>query len=203
MKLPLDCDLEYHKSFLSEGESSALFEWICQNCDVLEFHRVVLADGSTHTTNIGKQMFVDPELTDHSLLHETHGKRMVWPPPIAALRDRVEKLTGTEFNVCVCVYYPDGDSGITFHSDFPSFGSVSVIPSLSIGAKRRFLLRNRHDHSETLSLDLENGSLLIMGDGCQEMYEHSLPVDPDSRDPRINLSFRQFDWPPQIERAPR
>lgn len=203
MKLPLDCDVEYHADFVSKTEAAAIFRWICGNCDGLDSNEILLADGSIHRLDTGKIMFVDSELTDFSLFPEPHGRRIEWPSLVAALRDRIEDFTGREFSVCVCIFYRDGGVGVDFHSDFRAFGPVSFIPSISLGAEREFLLRRRDDHFEERRLRLANGSMVIMGEGCQERYEHSLPLDPDCREPRINLTFRSFSWPPGHPRGER
>jgi len=203
MKLPIDCDVEYIEGFVPEDEAAELFKWICDYGDVVDSNEMQMADGSIFHSDTGRIMYVDPELTDFSLFPEPHGKRMAWPPLVEALRDRLEVLTGKEFNVGVCIYYRDGGVGVDFHSDYRAFGPVSCIPSISLGAERKFSLRRREHHSDEASLVLADGSLLIMGDGCQEKYEHSLPLDPDCSDPRINLTFRPFSWPPGFVRGPR
>ncbi|AUL77604.3 hypothetical protein QJ856_gp1213 [Tupanvirus deep ocean] len=40
---------------------------------------------------------------------------------------------------------------------------------------------------------LHNDSLIVMTEGCQEIYHHSLPVDKSCKIPRLNLTFRLFD----------
>ena len=203
VKLPLECDVEYHKGFLTRAESGGLFDWILDNCKQDLNDGLRLADGSIHRTGTSKLMFVDRELVDYSLLHESFGSRLEWPSIVAALRDRVEGLTGIEFSVCVCIYYVNGGVGIDFHSDLPAFGPVSVIPSLSLGQARELVFRRKSDHSDQFRLELEDGSLLVVGDRCQANYEHSLPINPDYQHPRINLTFRAFDWPGEATRRRR
>lgn len=195
MKLPLKCDVTYYESFLSPAESAEIFDWICAHCPDLEWEDITLANGMVHRMDTGKWMFVDEELTDFSLFFEAHGRRMAWPPIMRSLKDKVEQFVGMAFHVCVCIYYRSGDVGVGFHSDLRSFGSTSLIPSISLGAERTFLFRRKSDHSEQFEMSLANGSLLIMGDGCQDEYEHSVPVCAEVLEPRINLTFRPFNWP--------
>lgn len=195
MKLPLDCEGAYHRQFLAESESRDLFQWILDNHAQDLNDGVRLADGTLHGTGVGKLMFVDKELTDGHLLHESFGNRREWPPIVARVRDRVEALTDTEFGVCVCLYYVNGSAGVDFHTDLPAYGDVSVIPSISLGQERELIFRRRTDPYDELSLALENGSLLVMGPGCQAAYEHALPVNRAYEQPRINLTFRTFGWP--------
>lgn len=202
MKLPLACDATYYENFLSKEESAAIFNWICENCpDVLTDREIVLENGTVVTRAHGKIMFVDEELTSFSLFYKAHGKRIAWPPLLRALKDKVERLTGIEFSVCVCIYYKNGEEGGSFHTDLPSFGDTSFIPSISLGEQREFLIRRKSDHSEQFSIELADGSMIIMGKGFQDEYEHALPFNPKYQNPRINLTFRPFNWPADFERG--
>jgi alkylated DNA repair dioxygenase AlkB len=67
----------------------------------------------------------------------------------------------------------------------------SAIASLSFGAERKFSFRHRQT-KETLSLTLENGSLLVMKDTTQTHWQHQLPKSKRITAPRINLTFRRM-----------
>ena len=64
----------------------------------------------------------------------------------------------------------------------------------ALGQQRPFVFRRRDDHDDTFDIELENGSLLLMGEHCQDRYEHALPVDATRAGPRINLTFRALGW---------
>ena len=83
---------------------------------------------------------------------------------------------------------------MAYHSDPSAYGNTDCIASVSLGAEREFLLRDQENPDETYSYLLENGSLIIMGEHCQEHYEHAVPPDPTCHAPRINLTFRKFGW---------
>ncbi len=201
--LPLECPTKYYPDFLALPDSAELFEWIRTKSGVRDMREIALADGTTLVQETGKLMFVDPELTDHEVFPAPHGPRTAWPPVVVPLRNRIEKLMGMEFSVCVCIYYPDGKASAGFHFDPPAFGPTTIIPSISLGAKREFQIRRQEDHSDEYGIELADGSLLVMGEGFQDLYEHSLPVDEKCRTPRINLTFRPFEWPTGFERDSR
>lgn len=194
MKLPVECQVDYHKGFVSASQSSEIFDWIYANCQVSDGDNIAMADGTVNKTDIGKCMFVDQDLTDFSVFQEEHGRRIEWPPVLISLRDKIESFTGVEFGVCVCIYYSSGEVGLGFHSDLPAFGATSLIPSISLGEKRTLVLRKRSDPSDECKIELSNGDLLIMGERCQEDYEHSVPADNNCKKPRINLTFRPFGY---------
>jgi len=60
---------------------------------------------------------------------------------------------------------------------------------MSLGAERRFLLKHRTS-KETVSVVLENGSLLVMKGTTQSHWLHSMPKTKKVTTPRINLTFR-------------
>ena len=67
---------------------------------------------------------------------------------------------------------------------------ILFLPSLSLGEVRKFAFK-QNASGEVYSLDLANGSLLVMGNHCQDRYTHSLLKDPAYRKPRINITFRE------------
>lgn len=203
MKLPVECQVDYYEDFISASQSAEIYNWIHENCQITDANKIVMADGTIHTREMGKCMFVDQELTDFSVFIKEHGRRIEWPQVLIPLRDKVEAITGAEFAVCVGIFYRSGDVGLNFHSDFPAFGPTSLIPSISLGAKRTLVLRKRSDPANECKIELANGSLIIMGEGCQEDYEHAVPIDTHCKEPRINLTFRPFSYSKNQKRNKR
>ena len=190
-KLPLNCEAEYFADFLSEGESSEIFDYLCQNYDLSD-RTVVTADGRVYRLDTGKHMFANPELTGYEHLPEVLGKRSEWPPLLEMVKDRLESVLAREFGVCLCIHYRSGDVGAGFHVDMPEFGPVSFLTVISLGADREFAFRSKEDAPHEYRLMLKAGSLLTMGEHCQERYQHGVPVDPGCASPRISLSYREF-----------
>ena len=78
-----------------------------------------------------------------------------------------------------------------WHSDDEiELGDAPTIASLSLGASRRFLLRNKRDHSFQQTFELNHGSLLIMAGETQQYWQHCVPKTRKVTEPRINLTFR-------------
>ena len=156
--------------------------------------------GERHTaegpgyTEFGKLMFIDEELKTAGRFPEfAYGKNFPWPKEIRFLKERVEAQTGLVFGTCVCIWYPDGNIGVDYHSDQPAFGDTKVLPSISLGGERKFQLRENAT-GKVFEKRLETGSMIIMGEYCQERYEHCLPEDPECTEGRINLTFRQVGY---------
>ncbi|GAB3509009.1 alpha-ketoglutarate-dependent dioxygenase AlkB family protein [Pseudoxanthomonas daejeonensis] len=124
-----------------------------------------------------------------------------WSPALAALRHRLEGDLGHRFNSVLANRYRSGLDAMGWHSDDErELGAAPLIASISLGATRRFLMRHRGDPASRLALDLEPGSLLLMGGETQRHWKHALPRTALPVGERINLTFRQVL--PLQEQAP-
>lgn len=115
-----------------------------------------------------------------------------WIPLINVLRQQVEQYTGEEYQSCLLNLYPDGETGMAWHSDdeteLVKHGSIA---SLSFGASRRFVLKHRTTQ-EKVEMLLNHGDLLEMRGATQSYWVHSIPKTKAVTEPRINLTFRQM-----------
>ncbi len=193
MKLPLNCEVEYHSDFVNLKDANDLFIELKNIVEKTNYSPQTV-DGRSYDVNFGKIMFLDQNLLDDHKFPEEHwGPTCSWINTLKRLKEKVEKFTNQSFQVCVLIYYPDGNSGVDFHSDYVAFGDTSIIPSISLGEEREFKFREKANTTETSQL-LENGSLIIMGAYCQDRYEHSLPINPKYKKGRINLTFRKYGF---------
>lgn len=113
-------------------------------------------------------------------------------PPLAALRERVIATTGVAFNHALVNRYRDGNDSMGFHSDDePELGEDPVVASVSLGATRRFVVTEKRG-SRREALDLEDGSLLVMGGQCQREFRHGVPKTKAAVGERINITWRRI-----------
>ena len=121
--------------------------------------------------------------------HEPHP----WPPLLLPLRERLVLETGVHFNSVLANLYRDGRDSMGWHSDDePELGEHPVLASLSLGATRRFVLRHRREPSRRHTLELPDGSLLVMRGQTQAQWQHALPRTAKPVASRINLTFRRI-----------
>jgi alkylated DNA repair dioxygenase AlkB len=125
-----------------------------------------------------------------------------WPPLLADLRERLQRVCGARFNSVLANLYRDGCDSMGWHSDDePELGDQPLIASLSLGAERRFRLRRRlpravkSSPADTVNLLLPPGSVLRMAGATQRLYRHDLPKTRRAVAPRINLTFRWIGPP--------
>jgi alkylated DNA repair dioxygenase AlkB len=115
-----------------------------------------------------------------------------WSPTLQALRDRLVAELGAPFDSCLANLYRDGADSMGWHSDDePELGPRPTIASVSLGARRRFLLRHRAS-GQRWSVELGEGDLLVMRDESQSDYRHAVPKTTRALGPRMNLTFRCF-----------
>lgn len=193
LTLPLECRAEYRASFLSAAEGRDMHHYLD---GIVELKNRLITDpnGCEIVLDTGRYVLADRELLGYEHLPEVWGGRSAWPPCMEMVRCRVEAAARARFQVCRCIYYESGAVGADFHADYPAYGSVAVIASISLGAEREFVFRRKDNHREEYRLMLESGSLLIMGEGCQDRYEHALPTVERRQGPRFNLTFRRYGW---------
>jgi alkylated DNA repair dioxygenase AlkB len=108
------------------------------------------------------------------------------------LRERVERFTGQQFNHALVNRYRDGNDSMGFHADAePELGENPIVASVSLGATRRFVIEKKKDRKR-FTLDLEHGSLLIMGGRCQHEFRHAVPKTRSPVGERINVTWRNL-----------
>jgi len=114
-----------------------------------------------------------------------------WTPLLAEIRTRVQEACGRPFNAVLLNYYRDGNDSMGWHSDDePELGRDPLIASLNLGGTRRFDLRRKGTTRIGHSLELGDGSLLVMGGQTQHHWQHQVAKTRKPVAPRINLTFR-------------
>ena len=161
-------------------------------------------------------VFADPEIVaDKSKIPPIWGDNIVvleWPKEILELKGKVEQkvkeLTGVDwvYNIALGNRYKKAKDYISPHSDREEWGSTKSISSISLGIPRTFNYMNKDlEANEKISLVLNNGSLIFMGDNCQEKYTHGMKKESLTKladketlekynNTRINITFRVWNY---------
>ena len=112
-------------------------------------------------------------------------------PVLQAVMDHCTVTSGADYNSVLVNLYRDGYDSVSWHSDNEEInGSEPTIASVSLGATRRFDLRHK-ESGETVRVDLEDGSLLVMSGLSQHCWVHQIAKTKSKVGPRINLTFRR------------
>jgi hypothetical protein len=200
----------YEEDFMSIDQSTKLFKVLNE------------LDGWKYNTFNGYPLtrqtcvFIDKEIIeDNKTIPPIWGKDVsviVWPLELLELKTMVEQkvfeLTGKKwvYNIALGNKYTKRKDKISYHSDSEEFGNTQSIASISLGIPRTFTYMNKDkDKDERLSLILKNGSLIFMGNGCQENYVHGMKTEALSKlateeelekydSTRINITFRVYNY---------
>lgn len=183
-----DADVAFAANWLPAVEADALL--------------AVLRDAvpwETHRIRLFGRLVDSPRLScwigDSDAAYTYSGTRFVprpWPAVLLPVRERVAAVCDEAFNSVLANLYRDGRDAMGWHRDAEAeLGPQPVIASLSLGARRRFVLKHVGDPTRRLALDLPHGSLLAMRGNTQRHYRHALPRTAKLVGARINLTFRR------------
>jgi alkylated DNA repair dioxygenase AlkB len=98
---------------------------------------------------------------------------------------------GEPFTTTALALYRDGRDSVAWHGDRIGRSSTSdtMVAIVSLGARRRFLLRPC-EGGPSLRYELGDGDLLVMGGSCQRTWEHSVPKTSRPVGARISVQYR-------------
>ena len=123
-----------------------------------------------------------------------------FPDVVESICKRVSMELGVEFNYCLLNQYSNGRQTIGWHADDErDLTDGAPIASCSFGAERFFDLRRKDNHKEKTRMNLESGSLVVMGAGCQTHYHHQVPQQAKVTKARFNLTFRVVNSSTRVE----
>ncbi len=187
--LPKDGIVVYYKNLLEINEANHYFDCLFNTIEWKNDQAFIY--GKLIITKRKVAWYGD---TDFEYTYSKTTKRALpWTTELLELKKIAEELTGEKFNSCLLNLYHNGDEGMTWHSDAEKvLKKNGAIASLSLGAERKFSFKHK-ETKETLSLILENGSLLLMKGSTQTYWLHRLPPTKLISTPRINLTFRSID----------
>ena len=180
---------KYYKDFILKKESTTLFKSLNK--------KIKWKQESVYL--FGKQLNLDRKVAwygDKEATYSYSNKKMIPKPWISELLNIKTKLytkLNLNFNSVLLNYYPDGNSGMGWHSDNEKeLGNNPIILSLSLGAERDFIFKNKLHQNNKIKIKLNNGSLLLMNHDCQTYWKHCLPKRKKVTESRINLTFRNI-----------
>jgi alkylated DNA repair dioxygenase AlkB len=141
-----------------------------------------------HYRRLFDRTFLEPRLTaQYQSLREL---------PHRALADAAAALSnhyGVKYDNLWLNLYRDECDSTGWHRDrFSCRRPECVVPVLTLGATRRFLLKPRGGGSST-ALTPHGGDLIVMGGRCQEDWVHSVPKIDAAIGARISINFQSSE----------
>ena len=98
------------------------------------------------------------------------------PPRIEEMRAVLSDRYRVEFDSVFVNLYRDGRDGVAWHGDNNRRTLHDpLVATVSLGERRRFLLRPGTSGTPTHSFTPGGGDLLVMGGNCQHSWQHTVP----------------------------
>jgi alkylated DNA repair dioxygenase AlkB len=178
----------YYEKIVNDDEVNQLYEALLNNIQ-WENERVIMF-GKEIITKRKVAFYSDPYISYRYASKTKIG--LPWTKTIINIKDRIESITKESYNACLLNLYHNGEESMGWHSDNEKeIITGSSIASLSLGANRKFSFKHKVS-KETVSIELEDGSLLEMKGSVQTHWWHALLKSKKVTDGRINLTFRQM-----------
>jgi len=184
--LPKDGCVDYHGSLLSLDQADHFLKRLLDK--VAWKNDVAIIMGKRIVTKRKVAWYGDSPFK--YIYSNTTKSALPWIDELLELKAMVEEKTGETYNSCLLNLYHTGAEGMAWHSDSEKdLKKDGAIASLSLGAMRKFSFKHKQS-KETVSLNLQHGSLLVMKDKTQTYWLHRLPPTTKILEPRVNLTFR-------------
>ncbi|MDQ1688515.1 MAG: hypothetical protein QOK42_1490 [Frankiaceae bacterium] len=126
------------------------------------------------------------------------------PVSLSALCTPLSQRYGVDFDRVWVNLYRDGSDSVAWHGDRNRHVMTRpVVATVSLGARRRFLLRKRGTTKALHELHPGEGDLVVMGGACQSDWEHTVPKTTKPVAPRMSVTIRHSQPAPGERRLQR
>ena len=181
-------DLYYYPDFYTPKKAWSLFNFLDESISFEQ--RSILLYGKPYMSPRLEAFF-----SKNGEEYSYSGKKLksqLFTKELHQICREIEQFTKTDFNSVLINVYRDGRDSNGWHSDDEKeLGINPVIASLSLGTER--IIKFRNDKTkESLALNMEHGSLIVMGGSIQHHWKHQVPKTNKTSDKRINLTFRKI-----------
>jgi alkylated DNA repair dioxygenase AlkB len=113
------------------------------------------------------------------------------PPYLEELRSSLSGRYGVEIDSCLVNLYRNGDDAVAWHGDtVRKIMPTPLVFTVSLGARRRFLLRRAGGGPVVRSYTPGEGDLVVMGGRTQHEWHHTVPRDKRVSGARMSVTFR-------------
>jgi alkylated DNA repair dioxygenase AlkB len=153
--------------------------------DRLFEHLIEAVPWQQHDRRVYDQTFQEPRLTaEYRNLHE------VAHPALVDAADALSRHYGVRYDSLWLNLYRDGRDSTGWHRDrFSCRRPDCVVPVLTLGATRRFLIKPRRGGT-AIKVSPRSGDLVVMGGRAQEDWVHGVPKEPGIFHARISINFQ-------------
>jgi len=113
------------------------------------------------------------------------------PPEVLELTGPLSERYGVTFDSCLINLYRDGSDAVAWHADTVRKVLRSpVVATVSLGARRSFLLRPAGGGPVARRYAPGEGDLIVMGGACQHDWHHTVPRERSASGARMSITLR-------------
>jgi alkylated DNA repair dioxygenase AlkB len=135
---------------------------------------------------------VESETTDDLVPGGSDGTSVeTMPAPLREIATVLSDRYGVDFDSVWVNLYRDGEDSVAWHGDRNARVLTNpLVVTVSLGARRRFLLRPKGTTRVAHQLEPGGGDLVVMGGACQHDWEHTVPKTRRPVGPRMSVTIR-------------
>jgi alkylated DNA repair dioxygenase AlkB len=163
--------------------------WITHVPGLLTGHHQLLAELAALDVWEQRRRWMFDRLVEEPRLTGEYVDLAVAPPLLVELAAALSRQLGVPYDRIWTNWYRDHRDGTGWHADRPAHQApTAIVPVLSLGAPRRFLLRPSGGGPSCLFTPA-GGDLVIMQGRCQRDWQHCVPKQKTRAGARMSLNF--------------
>lgn len=156
-------------------------------------HAAVFADLAAHAPWAQRERrMYDRTVLEPRLVAGWSGSSLAsLPARLEEMRTAVSMRYRVTFDSVHVNLYRDGRDGVAWHGDTNGRTLTNpLVVTVSLGERRRFLLRPGRTGSPTRHFTPGGGDLLVMGGACQHRWQHTVPQELRGAGARMSVTMR-------------
>ena len=164
--------------------------WL-RGADTVMAHLIESADWGQRTRHMYDNRVLEPRLTAG---WSTDSADDTVPTVVRDMAASLSERYAVHFDAIWMNLYRDGADSVAWHGDRNRFTMERpLVATVSLGARRRFLLRRRGTSRIAHVLEPGSGDLIVMGGRCQHDWEHTVPKTKKAIGARISVTIRHSE----------
>jgi alkylated DNA repair dioxygenase AlkB len=156
----------------------------------LDYHPAIVVYGKTVHQQRSVSFF-----SDETVGYKYSGQMAKSKPLTASLKTLLVYINlffGAKFNGILINKYENGEETIGKHSDDESsLDRTAGVVSISVGAVRKFRIRNKKTGEIVADVPTEANKIIQMYGDFQKEFTHEIPIEKRIRDTRYSFTFRK------------
>jgi len=163
--------------------------WITHVPGLLRGHQRLVAELAELDVWEQRRRWMYDRLVDEPRLTGEYVDLAIAPALLVELAATLSERLGVPYDRIWMNWYRNHNDGTGWHADRPTDRApTAIVPVLSLGAPRRFLVRPTGGGS-SIVFSPAGGDLIIMQGRCQREWQHCVPKQKTPAGPRMSLNF--------------